>query len=788
MDYATFIGEKVKSVAPLGFEPDSTLFPSQMQGFQVEATAWAVRLGRAALLLDTGRGKTLCQLVWSRCVALHTGRPVLMLTPLAVGPQTIAEAVKFGIPDVYLAEHQRDVSGPGIYVTNYQKLHHFDREQFGGIALDEASILKSFMGQTKQALVQFAEVIPYRLASTATPAPNDYLELGNLSEFLGIMHGTEMIMRWFCNDQAQAGHYRLKKHAEADYWRWLASWACCVSKPSDLGYPDDGYDLPELRVIEHVTGVEHMDAVEVWTRSEKATATTIHRGMRQTAVVRARKVAELVAAEPDESWLIWCNTDYEADALQEAIPHATDVRGSMPDKRKVDGLMGFAEGRIKILISKPKLAGYGLNWQHCSRMAFVGVSYSWEMFYQAVRRCWRFGQLRPVDAHVICAETETEILDVLKRKQAENDEMRLKMSEAVKESWRDQNQRRKLAMSYKNVVEQGDGWELRLGDCCQEIKALADESIDFSIFSPPFKNLYIYSDSAYDMGNSDDDAEFFRHFKYLIPELLRVTVPGRLCAVHCKDLPLYMNRDGASGLQDFPGEISRAFVECGWTFHSRVTIWKCPVTERERTNNHGLLHMTVVADSTRVRQGMADYLMVFRKTPETGTKSVKPVERPEGFTEWPGDPHFDPRKTQFHPSKFARKPKPSPRWVTLPDGRVVDHNPSVMIWQRLADPVWWHIDQQDVLNYDLARSDKDEKHICPLQLGVVREAVSLWTNPGDVVLSPFAGIGSEGYESVRLGRQFVGVELKRNYFDVAVNNLREAETLAKQKDLFSEIA
>lgn len=212
------------------------------------------------------------------------------------------------------------------------------------------------------------------------------------------------------------------------------------------------------------------------------------------------------------------------------------------------------------------------------------------------------------------------------------------------------------------------------------------------------------------------------------------------------------------------------------------------MTERERTNNHGLLHMTVVADSTRVRQGMADYLMVFRKTPETGTKSVKPVERPEGFTEWPGDPHFDPRKTQFHPSKFARKPKPSPRWVTLPDGRVVDHNPSVMIWQRLADPVWWHIDQQDVLNYDLARSDKDEKHICPLQLGVVREAVSLWTNPGDVVLSPFAGIGSEGYESVRLGRQFVGVELKRNYFDVAVNNLREAETLAKQKDLFSEIA
>ncbi len=327
--------------------------------------------------------------------------------------------------------------------------------------------------------------------------------------------------------------------------------------------------------------------------------------------------------------------------------------------------------------------------------------------------------------------------------------------------------------------EFGKNWALYNGDCCQLIRGLPDASIGMSIFSPPFSNLYIYSESAFDLGNSASDEEFFQHFGYLVPELKRVTVPGRLCVVHCKDLPKYRNRDGVAGLKDFPGEIVRLFESHGWTYHSRVTIWKCPVVEMERTKNHGLLHKTVRADSSAVRQGMADYLVVFRNPPRDGLLSDEPVSREHGFTEWHGAPEFDPRQNDWHPSKYARKGK-----MAKGDPRI---NDSIRIWQRMADPVWWHIDQQDVLNYQLGKDNKDEKHICPLQNCVVREAVGLWSNPGDVVLSPFAGIGTEGYGSVKLGRKFVGFELKESYFRQAIRNLQEAEATMNERNLFSDI-
>lgn len=782
-DYRRFVAAKLKAAKPAGFDCPDEWLPPALKAFQREVVLWALKLGRAALFLDTGLGKTLCQLAWSAAVVRATGRPVLLLAPLAVGPQTVAEAAKFGVAGVALAERQADITGPGIWVTNYQKLHHFESEAYAGVVLDESSILKSFTGATKRALCVFSASTPYRLACTATPAPNDHMELGNHADWLGVMPANEMLTRWFINDLSEAGVYRLKKHAEADYWRWVASWACCVAKPSDLGYPDEGYDLPPLDVIEHVAGAD-LSAPDALFNGRKLSATKRHAEARKTAAARAAIVAGLVngSAEP---WLVWCDTDYEADELTALIPDAVEVRGPTPNGKKVELLTGFTEGRYRVLVTKPKVAGYGLNWQHCAREAFVGVSYSWEEFYQSLRRCWRFGQTRPVECHVVCAETELEVLAERKRKAAENDRMRGSMTAAVRASWRDQHQQRRLAMEYTPKAEAGGGWEMRLGDCCQEVRAVADSSVDFTIFSPPFSNLYIYSDSAFDMGNAADDEEFFRHFKFLIPELLRVTVPGRLCAVHCKDLPLYRNRDGASAIQDFPGEISRAFTDVGWAFHSRVTIWKCPVVERERTNNNGLLHATVMRDSSQARQGMADYLLVFRKTPEGENLSAKPIERPAGFEDWPGDPKLDPRKTEYHPSKYARKPGKKPRPVELPDGRTVDLTPSVTIWQRLADPVWWHIDQRDVLNYELGKADKDEKHICPLQLGVIREAVSLWTAPGDLVFSPFAGIGSEGHESILLGRRFLGIELKDSYFRVACRNLERAAPQSRQVDLFT---
>lgn len=291
---------------------------------------------------------------------------------------------------------------------------------------------------------------------------------------------------------------------------------------------------------------------------------------------------------------------------------------------------------------------------------------------------------------------------------------------------------------------------------------LPDDSVDFVIHSPPFSTLYIYSDSERDMGNCASHEEFFRHYQYAIREMYRVTVPGRVCAIHVKDLPRYANVYGTTGLIDFPGACIQEFEAAGWVYHSRVTVWKCPVLERERTNNNGLLHKTVKRDSSQLRMGMADYLICFRKPPEPGAglMSKKPVARPNGFLRYVGQ--VGDLSNEKHPSKFARKSK-------------AGTDRSIEVWRRYAEPVWWDIDQTDVLNFKLATSEKDARHICPLQLGLIERAVEIWSLPGDVVFSPFAGVGSEGVGALRAGRKFIGIELKPEYVDTAVMFLEEEE-------------
>jgi len=308
----------------------------------------------------------------------------------------------------------------------------------------------------------------------------------------------------------------------------------------------------------------------------------------------------------------------------------------------------------------------------------------------------------------------------------------------------------------------GNDWSIFNTDCVHFAEQMPPDSVDLSVYSPPFANLYIYSDSAADMGNCANNDEFFDQYRYLIAQKLRVTVPGRLTVVHCKDLPAYYGSDGYAGLRDFPGEIIKAHEDEGWNFHSRVTIWKCPVTERERTNNNGLLHKSIMSDQSMVRQGMADYLIVMRKPPVDGLKSVKPIAR-GGLHDYVGIPSCDPRvENSYHPSKFSRKK--------------VASNDSINVWRRYAEPVWWDINQQNVLNAALARGDKDEKHICPLQLDVIRRAIQLWSAPDDVVFSPFTGVGSEGYCAVDMGRKFIGTELKKEYFGKAKYFLELAES------------
>jgi hypothetical protein len=420
---------------------NAAMFPHQ-----VHSTEFALRTGCAAMFLDTGLGKSLCALDWGRVVVEHTNKPVLMLAPLAVAMQHEREAGKFGI-DAKAVREPGEISGARVYITNYDRLDKFDTSQLGGIVLDESSILKSFTGQTTRKLISTFARTPFRLACTATPAPNDHAELGQHSEFLGALSQSQMLVRWFLHDSADTGTWRMKGHAVENFWNWVASWARCVSKPSDLGFSDDGFVLPPMTMVRHIVEADRSihagdekDGQAKLFRMPETSATSIHREKRLTIEARADKIAALVAAEPNEPWVIWCDTDYEADALTDRIPHAVEVRGSMRPDVKEERITAFSTGAAQIIITKPSVAGFGLNWQHCARMAFVGLSFSYESFYQAVRRCWRFGQTRPVNVHVAMADTEAAIWDVVSRKSGDHDAMKAEMVKAMSRASRSEKE------------------------------------------------------------------------------------------------------------------------------------------------------------------------------------------------------------------------------------------------------------------------------------------------------------------------------------------------------------
>ena len=759
--YQEFIDSKNITNDYFGFEPKN--ISQSLFDFQQSIVSWAVKKGRAAIFADTGLGKTAMQIEWARQVANHTNGNVLIVAPLCVANQTVREGVKFGASINYC--RSQDAVKSGINITNYEMLKHFDVSAFAGVVLDESSILKSYMGKTKRMIIDSCDSVQYRLACTATPSPNDYLELGNHAEFLGVMPSNEMIMRFFINDTMEAGAYMLRPHAADKFWQWCASWSVCLSNPSDMGYDGDKYILPTLNqsFVEVSTESLEPGADDDMFRTVIINATSIHKEGRLTAELRAVEVARLVN-ESNEPWLVWCNTNYEADALKGLIPNAVDLRGSDTVEKKESSLEGFIDGSIRVLITKPSIAGMGLNLQHCRNMAFVGLSYSYEDYYQAIRRCYRFGQKREVNCYVMAADSERSILKIIQEKEKAHHTMKSEMTKAISIFHSETDMQNNTPYFGK---QSGNNWELHHGDCVHVAQKIESGTIDLSVYSPPFSNLYIYSDSEYDMGNSSDDGEFMKHYSLLAEEMDRITREGRLTVIHCKDLPMYKGRDGAAGLRDFPGEIIKMYESKGWVFHSRVTIWKDPVIEMQRTKNHGLLYKQLCKDSAASRQGMADYLIVMRKWgDESKWESV--TRGGERFCDYKGMTQCQPTDKDLARARTEEEEK-----------RLY----SIAVWQRYASPVWFDINQTNVLNKMQAKEKDAERHICPLQLDVIERAVELWSNPNDLVFSPFTGIGSEGYVSLKMGRRFVGAELKKSYFDIACTNLDDAISV-KQESLF----
>lgn len=611
-----------------------------------------------------------------------------------------------------------------------------------------SSILKAFDGKTRNLILAKFKHTPFRLACTATPSPNDHMELGNHAEFVGAMTRTEMLSMFFIHDGGDTSQWRLKGHAEKQFWKWVCSWAVMIRKPADLGYDNGGFDLPPLNMIEHIVKTDK--PMNGYLLPMPASTLQERRGARRESISERVEIAANLVKGNTDQWMFWCGLNDESAAIAKAVD-GEEVRGdtSMEERERI--LAGFLDGSIRCIVSKASIFGFGLNLQNCCNTACVGISDSYEEMYQLLRRFWRFGQKNPVNAHIIISDMEGAVLANIKRKEADAKRMAEEMVKHM-HSINEANIRgtARTHDAYVQDVAKGERFTLHMGDCVEVCRKIKTESVGFTVFSPPFDSLYTYSASDRDMGNCKNPGEFAEHFKFLVPELFRVTKMGRLVSFHCMNLPTSKTRDGYIGLRDFRGELIRMFIEAGWIFHSEVCIWKDPVTSMQRTKALGLLHKQVVKDSCMSRQGVPDYLVTMRKPGE----NPNPVEGE--LDRWIGDDTF------------------------RSDGRL-----SIDIWQRYASPVWMDINPSRTLQKESAREDKDERHICPLQLDVIERAMELWSNPGDVVLSPFAGIGSEGVVALQNGRKFIGIELKASYWKQAAANLEKAESEAN-RDLFAQ--
>jgi len=732
MEYEDFVKSKRRSEVATGHAPG--YLNEHLFDFQHAIVSWAVRRGRAAIFADTGLGKTLMQLSWADEVANHTNGIVVILAPLAVSEQTIEQGKTFGI-EVTRIPHGESPNAPGIWITNYERIGALNFEELHGIVLDESSILKSHNGKTRTSIIEACQSIPYRLSCTATPSPNDFDELGNQCEFLGVMTRTEMLATYFINDAGDTGTWILKGWGQSRFWEWMGSWAVVLRSPADLGFDGSRYDLPKLQYHEHVVETEVVGD-ELFSRPAMGLAER-RKAQRDSIQARCKALADIVNSEPDEPWLIWCHLNDEADLIESLLSDCINVQGSDSPEVKTKNMMAFTHGDLRVLCSKPKICGYGMNWQHCARMAFVGLDDSFEKFYQAVRRCYRFGQKREVQVHIFTAENEGQILQNIKRKELQHHEMSANMIEHMKDIMnKELDGTSNIVDEYKEDTFKRDNFTVHMGDCVKWTRRMEDNSIDYSVFSPPFADLFTYSNSDHDMGNCKNDAEFVDQLKFLISELFRVVKPGRNVSFHCMNLPTTKMRQGFIGLRDFRGDLIRVFQDAGFIYHSEVCIWKDPVVAMQRTKALGLLHKTIRENSTMSRMGLPDYVVTMRK----------PGEIEERVT------HGD----------------------DLP----------VAMWQKYASPIWDDIRQGRTLNKIPARDENDLKHMCPLQLDVIERCIHLWTNPGDLIFSPFTGIGSEGYCAVKMGRKFVGTELKPSYFELACQNIEDAEK--EQVGLFSE--
>lgn len=825
VNYQEFLEQKI-DIAPLsGIEVDETEISLALKPHQRVSVLWALRGGRRGIFARFGLGKTVMQLEWCRIIQKHQGGQALIVMPLNVMPEfrTDAKEVLGMEPPVYCRtmEEVKQCTAP-IIMTNYERVRdgNIDPKAFTAVSLDEAATLRSFGSKTYQEFMVKFKGIPYKLTNTATPSPNRYKEIIHYAGFLEVMDTGQALTRFFKRDSTKANNLTLYPDREREFWIWCASWGLFLQKPSDLGFSDEGYSLPPLEIRYHK--LESQERPEEFDRDGQLKLghdaamglADAAREKRDSIEIRARETSRIVSESPEDHFVIWHDLEEERRALKRVIPEMVDIYGSMDLEPREQRVMDFAQGRTRLFGTKKSISGSGCNFQrYCHRAIFMGIDYEFNDFIQAVHRIYRFLQTKPVVIDIIYMDTETEILQALKRKWKQYDELSERMEEIIKEYGLGSVALEilKRSIGCDRVEVQGERYTAVNNDCVEEVKTWEDNSIDLYVTSIPFGNHYEYSPSYNDFGHNPDDTAFFEQMDYLTPQLLRTLKPGRVAAIHVKDRIQFGNVTGMGmpTVEPFHADCISHFIRHGFAYFGMITVVTDVVRENNQTYRLGWTEQC--KDGTKMGVGCPEYILLFRKLPTDHTKGyadIRVTKSKEDYTRarWQIDAHGFWRSSGDRPitrRELENAPVAKLQQLYRKYSRqtVYSYQDHVKLAQELDqegrlpstfmvvapgswdETVWDDINRMRTLNTDQSRR-RQQNHVCPLQLDIVERLIERYSNPGELVADPFAGLFTVPYMALKMGRRGKGVELNKEYFRDGVGYCESAEAEMEAPTLF----
>lgn len=826
-EYIEFLENKIVVAEDYGFEPIEPI--GKLLPHAVPITKWCIEGGRRAIFASFGLTKTAMQIELAYQIIHKTKKPFLIVMPLGVVGEFKRDNQLYFDSKLkmdYITDSDNIESyEPQIYLTNYERIRKgdIDASKFGGVSFDEASILRNLKTETTNYVLSHFKKVPYRFVATATPTPNDFIEILNYADYLGVIDRGHALTRFFQRDSTKAGSLTLYENKKEEFWKWVSTWAVFINKPSDLGFDDTGYDLPKMHLHEiEVHNPEDGPVVNkkgdlVLFKDLTKSLPEVSREKAESIKLRVEKAFEIVSGNPKNNWILWHHREAERVEIEKKFKgyDLKSVYGSQPNQLKEDLLIDFSEGKYQILSSKPQIAGSGCNLQHhCHNMIFVGIDYKFNDFIQAIHRVFRFRQVNEVNVYILFTQNEHEVLKTLKNKWANHIELQSEMINIVREYGLNSDKIKadmKRQIFSKRRSAQVGGAKVYNEDTVIIHQEMEDNSTDMILTSIPFGDHYEYSDNYNDFGHNHGNEEFFKQMDYLTPNLLRTLRPGRIAAIHVKDRIRYSYQNGTSftTIDDFSGKTVAHFVKHGFYLVGKITVTTDVVRENNQT--YRLTWGEQRKDATKMGVGLPEYILLFRKAPTSSDNAYADIPVVKSIDEyllslWQLDAHAywkssgDRFLSSEELAKFDMK-RVYNAWKKYDKENIYDFQEHLRVCNDLDasgrlsklfmtipptssnDLVWTDINRMNTLNANQVNRKK-EKHICPLQLDIIERLINRFTNKGDIVDDPFGGLFSTAYKCLEMDRKAISTELNPEYYDDGLFYLKSIEYKMSVPTLF----